>query len=123
MNYKISIQPEAEFDFEEAFKWYEEKSRGLGSEFIPAFDASLSAIQRSLFVCRIVYREIRRKLMRRFPYGIFYVFESETIYIIAYFHVKRDLQQWQRRLNSFFILNAIASISSGDRYITRILYN
>ena len=99
MNYKISIQPEAEYDLEEAYKWYEEKSRGLGSEFIRAFDASLSAIQRSPFACPVIYREIRRKLMRRFPYGIFYVLESETIYIIACFHVKRDPRQWQRRLN------------------------
>ena len=33
MNYKISIQLEAEFDLEEAFKWYEEKSCGLGSVY------------------------------------------------------------------------------------------
>ncbi len=71
----------------------------MGSEFIRAFDASLSAIQRIPFACLIVYREIRRKLMRRFPYGIFYVLESETIYIIACFHVKRDPLQWKRRLS------------------------
>ena len=99
MNQKILIQPEAELDLQAAFNWYEKNSRGLGSEFIRVVDASLSAIQRNPFAYPIVYREIRRKLIRRFPYGIFYLIESETIYIIACLHVKRDPHQWQRRLN------------------------
>ena len=99
MNYKISIQPEAEYDLEEAYKWYEENSLGLGSEFIRVFDASLSVIQRNPVAYPVVYKKIRRKLMRRFPYGIFYLLESETIYILACFHVKRDPKQWQKRLN------------------------
>ena len=46
MSYRLLIRPEAELDIEEAFLWYEERSRGLGSEFIRAVDASLSEIQR-----------------------------------------------------------------------------
>ena len=99
MNYKILIRPEAEYDLEEIYQWYEENSRGLGSVFIRVVDASLAVIQRSPGAYPIVYKKIRRKLMRRFPYGIFYVLESETIYIVACFHVKRDPQQWQKRLN------------------------
>lgn len=71
MNYKISIQSEAEYDLEEAYKWYEENSCGLGSEFIRVVDASLSAIQRNPFAYPVVHKKIRRKLMRRFPFGIF----------------------------------------------------
>lgn len=99
MNYRILIQPEAEFDLQEAFDWYEENNSGLGSEFIRAVDASLAKIQRNPFAYPTVYREIRRKLIRKFPYGILYLIESETIYIIACFHIKRDPQKWQTRLN------------------------
>ena len=97
--YKILLQQEAELDLQEAFNWYEASSRGLGSEFIRIIDASLSEIQRNPFAYPVVYRELQRKLIRRFPYGIFYLIESETIYIIACFHVKRDPQHWRRRLN------------------------
>ncbi|MEM7593126.1 MAG: type II toxin-antitoxin system RelE/ParE family toxin [Cyanobacteria bacterium P01_A01_bin.83] len=99
MTYKILIQQEAELDLQDAFNWYESNSRGLGSEFIRAIDASLSQIQRNPFAYQVVYRELRRKLIRRFPYGIFYLIESETIYVIACFHVKRSPQHWRRRLD------------------------
>ena len=99
MSYKILIQPEAELDLQEAFDWYEENSRGLGSEFVRAVDASLSQIQRNPLAYPLVYKEIRRKLVRKFPYGVLYLIESETIYIIACFHVKRSSQQWRKRLD------------------------
>ena len=99
MSYKILIKQEAELDLQDAYNWYEENSRGLGSEFIRVIDASLSTIQRNPFAYPEVYKKIRRKLIRRFPYGIFYLIESETIYVIACFHVKRDPQQWRKRLN------------------------
>lgn len=96
---RILIQPEAEFDLQEAFDWYEESNRGLGSEFIRAVDAGLAEIQRNPFAYLTVYKQIRRKLIRKFPYGIIYLIESETIYVIACFHVKRNPQNWQTRLN------------------------
>ena len=98
MTYQVLIQPEAELDLQEAFNWYEANNRGLGSEFVRTIDASLAEIQRNPFGCPVVHRELRRKLIRRFPYGIFYLVESETIQIIACFHVKRDPRQWKRRL-------------------------
>jgi toxin ParE1/3/4 len=97
MNYKLLIRPEAEFDIEEAFEWYEEQNSGLGSEFVRAVDISLATIGRHPLVYPLVYQEVRRALIRRFPYGIFYLMEEETIVVIACFHVKRDPQQWQSR--------------------------
>ncbi len=41
---EIRIRPEAEAEISEAFRWYEDKSKGLGSEFMRALDASLSYI-------------------------------------------------------------------------------
>ncbi len=43
----IVIQPAAETEITQAFRWYEDKSEGLGSEFMRALDATLSAIQRN----------------------------------------------------------------------------
>ncbi len=43
---EIRIRPEAEAEISEAFRWYEDKSEGLGSEFMRALDAGLSYIQR-----------------------------------------------------------------------------
>jgi hypothetical protein len=42
MNYNLIIQPEAEFDIQNAFEWYESQGPGLGSEFVRAVDTCLS---------------------------------------------------------------------------------
>lgn len=37
---EIIVRPEAEAEINEAFRWYESKSDGLGSGFMRALDAS-----------------------------------------------------------------------------------
>lgn len=55
MSYGLLIKPEAELDLEDAYNWYEQKNRGLGSEFIRVVDASLANIQRNPLAHPLVY--------------------------------------------------------------------
>ncbi|NEP61285.1 MAG: type II toxin-antitoxin system RelE/ParE family toxin [Symploca sp. SIO2G7] len=98
MAYQVLVLPEAEQDLEDAYNWYEEQNTGLGSEFIRVVDASFSTIQRNPFASAVVYQQVRRKLIRKFPYSLLYIVRDEIIVIVACFHVKRDPQQWQRHL-------------------------
>lgn len=45
-----------------------------------------------------IYKQARRALIRRFPYGTLYVFEPEIVAVMACFHSKRNPQSWQDRL-------------------------
>jgi toxin ParE1/3/4 len=72
MNRRIVVRPEAESEFVEAAEWYEARSPGLGAEFLRALDATIAGIERNRFVQATVFGEVRRALMRRFPYGVFY---------------------------------------------------
>ena len=94
---EIIVQPAAEAEITEAFRWYEDKSEGLGSEFMRALDATLSAIQRSPTGYAVIHKQVRRAVLRRFPYGIFYLSESDKVIVIACFHASRDPKQWQDR--------------------------
>ncbi|MCL1471803.1 type II toxin-antitoxin system RelE/ParE family toxin [Argonema antarcticum] len=98
MNYKLQIQPEAELDLTEAYRWYEERSQGLGSEFLTAVDSYLFLIQSNPLAYPVVYEQAHRALLRKFPYGIFYLIEDDTIVVIACFHAKRDPQSLQNRV-------------------------
>jgi hypothetical protein len=71
MNRKIIIRPEAAREVQEAFDWYEERDEGLGAEFLRAAEACLSAIRRNPFAYPLVYGQVRRALLRRFPYACF----------------------------------------------------
>lgn len=97
MTYKVKISQQAELDLAEAYQWYESQVNQLGSEFIRVVDENLTSIQQNPLAYPIVYKQIHRKLLPRFPYGLFYVIQDDLIFVLACFHVKRDPQQWQRR--------------------------
>jgi plasmid stabilization system protein ParE len=98
MSYRLIISPEANLDIEDAFNWYELQRLGLGSEFVRAVDVALSSIGNNPSAYPTVYRQARRVLLRRFPYALLYVFDSNSISIVACFHGKRDPKQWRERL-------------------------
>ncbi len=98
MSYEIIVRPEAAREVQEAFDWYEEKSEGLGLEFLRAADACLAGIKRNPLVAPVMHQETRRALLRKFPYALFYIVKEERIIVLACFHVKRDPADWMRRV-------------------------
>jgi plasmid stabilization system protein ParE len=40
---------------------------------------------------------LRRTLIRRFPYQIFFILEKNRIVVLAVFHTKRRPKRWQAR--------------------------
>lgn len=90
MTLPLFFRPDAEADVADAFAWYEEQSPGLGSHFLLCVEAALSQIQRHPDASPVIHRLIRRALLRRFPYGIFYILGDTQIIIVAVFHAKRS---------------------------------
>ena len=97
MKRSILITPEAETDIEEAFRWYEEALRGLGAGFLECLEKGVESIRDNPEMFPIVYRNVRRLLVRRFPYGIFYIVSENLITILAVFHARRDPEEWKSR--------------------------
>jgi len=97
MKYDLIIRPEAEAELAEAFDWYEEQLRGLGSEFLISVDATVHAIVRNPRQFAKIHKEVRRALLHRFPYGVFFVVEDARIIVLAFFHAKRNPKRWQER--------------------------
>ena len=87
---RVQILPEAEADITEAYQWYENKAKGLGLEFVRAVDARLELIRRNPLAFAPIHKDVRRVLLRKFPYGIYYLLGSEGIAVLACFHAKRD---------------------------------
>ena len=98
MTDNVIVRPEAEREIQEAFDWYEERSEGLGTEFLRAADACLSGVRRNPDAYQAVHNEVRRALLRKFPYALFYLVRADTIIVLACFHVKRSPADWQRRV-------------------------
>lgn len=97
MKRTIIIRPEAEQDIREAYSWYETQMSGLGANFLLRIDAALSSVQRNPRQYPLIHQEVRRCLVRRFPYGILFLVEDKRIVVLAVFHAKRDPRSWQER--------------------------
>ena len=95
--YKLIIKPFAEEDAKDAANWYNEKREGLGSDFLLALEAALNAIQRNPNQYQVVYKELKRALTVRFPYGIFFTVEKDVIYVLAILHTSRSPKVWKKR--------------------------
>lgn len=96
-NISISFRPIAMAELEEARQWYNQRRAGLGDELVAACEAAIDQIRRHPFSGPAVHRDIRRILVRRFPYGIHYIVEDDTIVVLAVFHAKRNPREWKRR--------------------------
>ena len=87
----------AEEELANARLWYEEQRSGLGDEFLACIEAGLERVVATPDAFPKVHSEIRRVLVRRFPYGIFYIVEAERIVVLAIFHASRDPVVWKGR--------------------------
>lgn len=98
MSYHLDFLPGVEDEIIEASQWYENKKEGLGFDFLLSVEASLFSIQRRPLSFQKVFSTVRRTLIKRFPYGIFFVLEEETITVIAVINFYRHPKTWQARL-------------------------
>ena len=98
MKRSVQLLPEAEREVEEAFWWYERQRRGLGFEFLLAFDAAVEGLRRLPEGHELVALRTRKVLLRRFPYLVLYALEEEHILITAVFHGRRNPRRWSDRV-------------------------
>jgi toxin ParE1/3/4 len=99
MKYSIRFRPEVENDALSAYHWYEDKSSGLGEEFLRVFYAHAFELVRNSLIYRKVYKKFRRRLLRRFPYAIYFVIENHNIIVFGLFHTARDPKRIEKILN------------------------
>jgi plasmid stabilization system protein ParE len=97
MTPRLVLEPEAEDDLEGARAWYEHRVPGLGAEFIAVVREALETIERSPMLFPLERADVRKAVLRRFPYVIRFVDLTEVISVIAVFHVRRDPAAWHRR--------------------------
>ncbi len=93
----LVIEPEAQAEFAEAIQWYDARSPGLGAEFARTISAALADIEREPLRFPLVSNNIRRAVLRRFPFSIYFITDPQRISVIAIFHGRRDPTRWKER--------------------------
>ena len=98
MTRSLRIQPQAELDVSDAAAWYEEQRPGLGIELLQELDSVMQRVVQSPFQFPLIQNEVRRALLRRFPYSAYFRVSDETVDLIAVLHQHRDPSTWQQRI-------------------------
>lgn len=93
----LSVSPQAEEEARQAAQWYERESSGLGRAFLEVVEQTLAAISENPLRFPLAYRDIRKALLKRFPYGVFFRIRADQIRVVAIMHLSRDPGRWQRR--------------------------
>jgi len=96
--YTLTLKPEVYNDIKIAYDWYESQRIGLGEDFLLTLEESYSKITRTPKIYQPIYKTVRSKLLRRFPYGLFFVLRGNEVIIIAVMHTRRKPSDWNERV-------------------------
>jgi len=96
--YPVRLRPQVEDEVREAMRWYRNRVPGLEKELYAASLEGVSAIAEAPEAYRKVRGEVRRIVLTRFPYLLFYLFERESdsaeVVVLPFTHERRSPDRW-----------------------------
>ena len=92
MRWRVELRPVAIAELDDAAAWYEERSAGLGRDFVREVSTVISSLSSVPLTPRLRHRTagIRWIYPKRFPYRIIYRVEAEKVVIFAILHAARS---------------------------------
>lgn len=82
----------------EAGTYYDQQQLGLGAKFDEALQLATQAILEAPDRWPLQPDGTRRHLLKRFPYGVIYDYQEETVAVVAVMHLHREPGYWGDRL-------------------------
>ena len=98
MSLPVVVRDEAQAEFDEAFDYYEAQRAGRGVHFADRVQQVFDRIAANPKMHPVVFADIRKAVVARFPYCVFYRAGATRVEVIAVFHTRRDPSIWQGRV-------------------------
>lgn len=93
-----ALTPEAQADVLSAAAYYESERYGLGIDFLNEVEHAAALIAATPLAFTLVEDRVRRVLLRRFPYGVFYEVGDARDLIIAVVDLRQAPEEILRTL-------------------------
>ena len=97
MTPRLVFRRQAEAELLDARDWYDDQRTELGGIFATEVDRALRGIVEAPLAYPRVQGEMRRALVRRFPYAIYFQTMPDEIVVLAVIHGRRHPRRWQSR--------------------------
>lgn len=95
---KVSFLTLAQGEVDDAVAWYDGQAAGLGQEFLDELDRAVRRAVAFPMSCPEIEPGVRRCLLARFPYGLIYGVDGETMVVVAVAHLHREPRYWVDRI-------------------------
>ncbi len=90
MSFKIQVRRAAELDVAEAQVWYETQRAGLGADFHSEISKVFNILTETPLIYPVLYRDVRRAIVHRFPYLIWYRVLGVEVTVLACTHARQN---------------------------------
>ncbi len=94
---QVVFRPQAADDASEVQAWYESRRAGLGHEFGLAVDDLIGRVATNPFMFHRVHGEIRRAVLSRFPYAVYFRPAGDQVVVLA-IHGRQHPSRWKTRV-------------------------
>lgn len=95
---KVRFLTLAQRELDDAVVWYNEQAVGLGQDFLDELDRAVRRAVAFPLSSAEIGPGIRRCLLARFPYGLIYGVDGETLVVVAVAHLHREPRYWVDRI-------------------------
>ena len=98
MSFAVKVRRAAKADIRAAALWYETQRPKLGRDFLSQVGDTMVRLSQTPRMHQIIKANVRRALLQRFPYCVYYTVENQLVEIIGVFHARRDPATLQARI-------------------------
>jgi plasmid stabilization system protein ParE len=94
MIYSLVVSDRAILQIDKAASWFFEQTPRLETKFLIELDKAMDYIRKHPLKCQVRHKTIRIKFLKKFDFGIHYIIENQTVFVLTVFHTSQNSEDW-----------------------------
>lgn len=96
--FSFELSDEAEVDFDKSYEFYNEDSPKVADTFFIRINLGFENIKQNPNSFPFAHKNLRKYVVKKFPFVIYYRIVDSVIQVIAIFHMSRNPEIWNERI-------------------------
>ena len=96
--FSIELSDEAEVDFNKSYEFYIEDNPEIADTYFKQINLCFEIIKKNPKSLPFAHKDVRKYVVKKFPFVIYYRIVDTVIQVIAIFHASRNPEIWNERV-------------------------